>query len=53
MHLASRWAQRLLKLTRCEPTAAVPASTLESFFDEVRWAEDVDRDGRRVLRRAL
>lgn len=51
MHLAPRWARRLLELARSEPATGLPVSTLELFFAEVRWTEDVDSHGRRTLRR--
>lgn len=53
MHLASRWARRLLELARTEPAGGSPVSTLEMFFAEVQWTEDVDSRGRRTLRRGV
>ena len=53
MRLTPLWARRLLELARTEPATGSPASTLELFFAEVRWTEDVDSHGRRTLRRGV
>ena len=53
MHLAPRWARRLLELARTKPATGSPDSTLELFFAQVRWTEDVDSHGRRTLRRGV
>ena len=53
MHLPTRWTRRLLALARTGPAAGPPGSTLDLFFAEVRWTEDVDAHGQRTLRRGV
>lgn len=49
VHLPTRWTHRTL--ARTEQAAGPSVSTLELFFDEVRWKEDTDPSGRRTLQR--
>ena len=44
------WIDRLLALPPSKRAANPPVSTLEAFFAEIRWREDVQADGGRTLR---
>jgi hypothetical protein len=47
----SRWRRRLLGLAaRTAPIENPARSTLEAFFAEIRWQEQVGREGERTLR---
>ena len=53
MHLPPRWMRRLLAIDPAEAADGSPVSTLEMFFAEVRWTEDVNSRGQRTLRRGV
>jgi hypothetical protein len=53
VHLTTRWARRMRALIRTEPATDTQLSTLELFFAEIRWTEDVDPHGQRTLRRGV
>jgi hypothetical protein len=53
VHLPARWARRLQTLVRTESATDSHLSSLELFFAEIRWTEDVDAHGQRTLRRGV
>jgi len=51
--ITERLLRRLLTSTRTNAADEPSASTLEAFFAEIRWNEDVHENGQRTLSHAL